>query len=72
VNWLRSEPVDLPVKLKRGLLIFAELQGNSSHDSIKYRRIYRSVRIALSEIGASCSLNQRRLKNLYGIDVEVT
>jgi hypothetical protein len=70
LNWLRSEPVDLPIKLKRGLLIFAELQGSSSQDVIKYRNIYRSVRIALSDIGSSSRLNQKRLKHLYGIDVE--
>jgi hypothetical protein len=72
LNWLRSEPVDLPMKLKRGLLVFAELQGDSSQDAIKYRKIYRSVRIALSEIASSSRLNQKRLKHLYGIDLEVT
>ena len=72
LNWLRSEPVDLPIKLKRGLLVFAELQGDTSQDAIKYRKIYRSVRIALSEIASTSRLNQKRLKHLYGIDVEVT
>ena len=71
LNWLRSEPVDLPIKLKRGLLVFAELQGGSSQDAIKYRKIYRSVRLALSEIASTSRLNQKRLKHLYGIDVEV-
>jgi hypothetical protein len=72
LNWLRSDPVDLPIKLKRGLLVFAELQGGSSQDAIKYRKIYRSVRIALSEIASSSRLNQKRLKHLYGIDLEAT
>lgn len=71
LNWLRSEPVDLPVKLKRGLLIFAEFQVGSSPDAIKCRKIFRGVRLALSEIASASRLNQKRLKHLYGIDVEV-
>ena len=71
LNWLRSEPVDLPIKLKRGLLVFAEFQVGSSPDAAKCRKIFRGVRLALSEIASASRLNQKRLKHLYGIDVEV-
>lgn len=68
-QWIKSVPVDLPAKLRGGLLFFGDLQGSSPEDTKKYVQIYENVTTAMRKLALDSPLNKRRLK-AYGVDAE--
>lgn len=69
-QWIKGDPVDLPTKLRGGLLFFGNLQGSSPEDAKKYIQIYENVTMAMRRLASDSPLNRRRLKFIYSIDAE--
>lgn len=69
-QWIKGDPVDLPTKLRGGLLFFGNLQSSNSEDSKKYSRIYENVTAAMRRLASDSPLNRRRLKTMYSINTE--
>lgn len=69
-EWIKSEPVDLPIKLTGGLLLFGNLESNNPEDKRKYQCIYENVTTAMRKSASNSPLNKHRLKTIYNIDAE--
>jgi hypothetical protein len=69
-EWIKGEPVDLPTKLRGGLLFFGNLQGGNPEDTKKYLKIYENVTAAMRRLASDSPLNIRRLKTMYDINAE--
>lgn len=70
-EWIKGEPVDLPTKLRGGLLFFGNLQSGNSEDTKKYLKIYESVTAAMRKLASDSPLNRRRLKTMYDINAKI-
>ncbi len=68
--WLKTNPDDLPTKLRSGLFLFGNLQSSKTEDMRKYSHIYTNVKNALFKIGADSPLNQKRVKHVYEMGEE--
>lgn len=69
-EWIKGEPVDLPTKLRGGLLLFGNLQGGNPEDTKRYLKIYENVTAAMRRLATDSPLNKRRLKTIYDISAE--
>jgi hypothetical protein len=66
-QWIKSDPNDLPTKLRSGLLFFGEIQSSVEEDTKKYRQIFDNVRSALLRLASESELNRMRVKSIYRI-----
>lgn len=67
VEWLHSNPAQLPLKLRSGLLSFRNLATSSIEDSKVYESIGSNVVQALKVISSESEFNRIRMKNMYGL-----
>ncbi|SFB12463.1 hypothetical protein SAMN04515620_11962 [Collimonas sp. OK607] len=70
VAWIKTNPTDLSTKLRSGLLFFGDLQSSDPDATKKHKLIYGNVRAAIRKIASESSINQKRAKVMYGIDVD--
>jgi hypothetical protein len=68
-KWMLSRPSDLVEKIRDGLLFFEHLQGSNPQDNSRYQSIANKAKEALKHVAALNSLNAKRVKNIYGVDV---
>ncbi len=68
-NWMKSNPEDIYLKIKKGLLMFEGLTFTNTNEKENYTAIINNTKEALKKIGKENELNKRRVKNLYDIDL---
>ena len=66
-----SSPSNQLRKVKNGLLFFRKLQTDNSDNAKKYRAIANNAISSLKKIAALNAFNAKRVKNIYGIDIEL-
>lgn len=67
VEWLHSNPAQLTLKLRSGLLMFRDLATPGDQDASMYRSIAVNVVQALKVISSENGFNLIRVKNMYGL-----
>lgn len=66
--WMKGNPDKLTKKVRSGLLTFKNLGTSNQSDKEKYEKIASNVIAALTDISAENALNQKRIKNIYGVE----
>lgn len=66
VAWIKTNPDDLPRKLKEGLLSFGQIAGKDSSKA-KYDRIATNVKSAIIKLASESYINNHRAQILYNI-----
>lgn len=66
VTWIKTNPDDLPRKLKDGLLSFGQIAGKDSNRA-KYDRITTNVKSAIIKLASESHINKHRAQILYNI-----
>jgi hypothetical protein len=62
-NWMLSNPTDLKIKIRSGLLFFRNVQGSNESDTKIYKQITKLTEDALRRIAATNPLNHKRVYN---------
>ena len=68
-EWMMSHPDRIASKIRKGLLPFKGLNSNNEEELQKYKIIADNATAALIKIAKQNSLNRKRVKFIYGIEV---
>lgn len=66
--WMKETPDKLTKKIRSGLLTFKDLGTSNQSDKEKFDKISSNVIAALKDISGENTLNQKRIKNIYGVE----
>ncbi|CCK74948.1 conserved hypothetical protein [Oleispira antarctica RB-8] len=66
--WMKGNPDRLTMKVRSGLLTFDKMGATNKSDQEKYEKISLNVLEALRDISSENTLNQKRVKNIYGVE----
>jgi hypothetical protein len=68
-RWMKSNPANILLKIRGGLLTFRRLQSSGDEQSKKYEKITENVTSALKKIASENLFNRNRVKFMYEIDM---
>lgn len=66
--WMKGNPDKLTKKVRSGLFTFRNLGSSNPADKEMYEKITSNVIEALRKISGENTLNQKRIKNIYGVE----
>ena len=69
--WMKGNPEKLTKKIRSGLLMFRKLETSNQADKEKFIKIASNVKDALRDIANENDFNRKRIKNIYGVELEM-
>ena len=68
-EWMMSKPDRIVLKIRKGLLIFKDLNSNNEKESQDYKTIADTTIAALIRVAKLSPLNRKRVRSIYGIEI---